>query len=75
MEFTVSDVCNVFVHGENRFIVPCLDFKVYGAEQYFRMFMCTKRGEERSLKNSMLFGKGSETVLGTETSKYNLITY
>jgi hypothetical protein len=56
-KLTVSDVCNLFVYGQHEIIVPCVDFKVYGVEQDFRIFMCTKRGEERPLKRSVSFSK------------------
>ncbi|CAF1008747.1 unnamed protein product [Rotaria sordida] len=49
MELNVCDVCNLFVHDQKGYIIPCVDLKVYGIEQDFRMFMCTKRGEERPL--------------------------
>jgi hypothetical protein len=49
-DFSVSDVCNLFAYAQTGFIVPCIDFKVYSVEQDFRMFMCTKSGEERPLK-------------------------
>ncbi len=68
MEFSVSDICNLFVDDRNGSIVPCIDFKVYGTEQDFRMFMCTKRGEERPLRKSILFEKQSEigTISGED---------
>jgi hypothetical protein len=61
MELTVSDVCNLFVQDRNGLIVPCIDFKVYGIEQDFRMFMCAKRGEKRPLKRNTLFDKTSKS--------------
>jgi hypothetical protein len=61
MELSVSDVCNLFVHDQKGYITPCVDLKVYGIEQDFRMFMCTKRGEERPLRKSILFETNLET--------------
>ena len=57
MELTVSDVCNLFVQDRNGLIVSCIDFKVYGIEQDFRMFMCTKTGEKRPLNKNIFFDK------------------
>lgn len=59
-QLSVNDVCNLFVHNQQNIMVPSVDFKVYGIEQDFRMFMCTKRNEVRPLKRSMLFSKHSE---------------
>ena len=49
MEISVNDVCNLFVFRGQGCIVPCIDMKVYGVEQDFRMLMCTKLGEKRPL--------------------------
>lgn len=48
-QLSVNDICNLFVHDQNGFITPCIDFKVYNKEQDFRLFMCTKSGEKRPL--------------------------
>ena len=60
MELNVSDVCNLFVYDQKGYIIPSVDLKVYGVEQDFRMFMCTKRGEVRPLINNVLFQKTME---------------
>ena len=54
LELSVSDVCNLFVYKENGHLIPCIDLKVYAIEQDFRMFMCTKVGENRPLMNSVI---------------------
>ncbi len=59
----LSIFCNLFVHDQKRFIVPCLDFKVYGVEQDFRMFMCMKRGKERPLKKVYCLQKIQKRVM------------
>ena len=63
MQLSVSDVCNLIVHDQKGFIVLCVDLKVYCIEQDFRMFMCTKRGEERPLRKSTLFEKNQKLML------------
>jgi hypothetical protein len=75
IELSVSYVCNLFVYDQKEFIVPCVDFKVYGVEQDFCMFMCTKRGAQRPLKRSLLFTKNSELSAIPSESLYNLKSY
>lgn len=54
IEIYVCDVCNLFAYDKKGSIVSCIDLKVYGVEQDFRVFMCTKYGEERPLKKCLL---------------------
>ncbi len=58
-EINVNDVCNLFAYDEKGFIVPCVDLKVYNVEHDFRLFMCTKNGEERPLRRISLFEESS----------------
>jgi hypothetical protein len=67
MKFSIADVCNLFVHDINGCITSCIDLKVDGIEQDFRMFMCTKRGEKRPLRRSRLIETQSkEGVISRE---------
>ena len=64
MELYVSNVCNLFVYNQKGYITSCIDLKVYGLEQDFRVFMCTKEGEKRPLVKSTLFENRLETGAG-----------
>jgi hypothetical protein len=72
INFSVSDVCSLFAYTQKGFIVPCIDFKVYSVEQDFPMFMCTKKGEERPSKRSILFEKTLDMNAISSKSSYNL---
>ena len=63
---SVSDVYHLFVYSLEKTMVPSVDFKVYGVEQDFRMFMCTKRGEVRPLKRSVFFQNIQISVLSID---------
>jgi hypothetical protein len=69
---SVSDACNLFVYSQRRIMVPSIDLKVYGVEQDFRIFMCTKRDEVRPLKRSMFFSEYSEISTISSKSIYHL---
>lgn len=49
MGISVADVCNVFVYDKKGRLTLSIDLKVYAKEQDFRMFMCSKSGENRPL--------------------------
>ncbi|CAF5035062.1 unnamed protein product [Rotaria sp. Silwood1] len=74
-QLNVSDGCNLFVHDQKGNITPCIDFEVYGKEQDFRMFMCTKWGENRPLVKSLLFTENSHNTVFKASNSNEEIAY
>lgn len=60
LDLHVSDICNLFVCDEKGHLIPCIDLKVYGIEQDFRMFMCTKIEENRPFVRKVILNDSFE---------------
>lgn len=54
-DLVVHDICNLLVFDDKGSVTLSIDLKVYNKEQDFRIYMCTKSGEIRPLKESSLF--------------------